>query len=150
MSPSEETNRQTAEEWRELGFYYFFNHDSARWILSGSKFGLQKFAHLVSSYASDPRNEGLSEHEHIGPYMYLEIMTWSEAKITSHAIAGTLPELFRLAKLISEAASNSQVGDQITIDSEYSNINEATLVLEVQADDFDPASADSALWSGLS
>jgi hypothetical protein len=82
--------------------------------------------------------------------MYLEIMTWSEAKITSHAIAGTLPELFRLAKLISEAASNSQVGDQITIDSEYSNINEATLVLEVQADDFDPASADSALWSGLS
>lgn len=145
MCPSEKVNQATTKEWRELGFYYRFDDKTTRWLLAGSKTGLQEFAHIVANYASNPRNEGISEHMHLGPYMYLEIMTWSEAKITSHAIGGTLSDLHRLAELINDAVSRAQVGDQITIDSQYSSHNEAALVLEVQAEDFDPASADSAL-----
>ncbi len=46
-------------------------------------------------YASDPGNDYQSEHEHYGPYSYLEIMTWPEPSFDDHAIRGPLPDLMR-------------------------------------------------------
>jgi hypothetical protein len=140
MCPSEDT----IQEWRELGFFYKFDHSRSFWHLVGSKAGLQKFARLVDEYACNPQNDLISEHEHFGPYMYLEVMTWTEPRITSHAIEGTLKDLERLSLLIEDSLSEAQPGDQVTIGAEYSTYMEASLVLEVRTDDFDPASEDRA------
>ena len=130
----------------KLGFYYEFDEGNCQWLLIGSKSGLQNLSRIVDEYASNPRNDLVSEHEHLGPYMYLELMTWTEPRITAHAIEGRLVDLKQLSLLIDDALSKAQPGDQITIDSQYSSSNEATLKLQVRADDFDPAIEDKVLW----
>ena len=55
-----------------LGFFYDRDDASKEWILVGSRAGLQRFADLLHAYVADPRHETLSEHEHYGPYMYLD------------------------------------------------------------------------------
>jgi hypothetical protein len=98
--PDEATNANTAAEWRELGFYYDIDHSQKCWRLVGSKSGLTGFADSIQRYAADPRNERLSEHEHFGPYFYLEIQTASEPGMDGHSIHGSLLDLGRLADLI--------------------------------------------------
>jgi hypothetical protein len=78
----------TRREWRELGFFYDRDDVSKEWRLVGSREGLRHFAGLLRAYVADPRNEMKSEHEHYGPYMYLEVMTWPEAGWTITRYAG--------------------------------------------------------------
>ena len=142
---TEELNEQTKEEWRELGFFYDFDKTNSYWRLIGSRQGLIKFCEMLSDYANDERNAPLSEHEHYGPYWYLKLTTWNEPQITSDAIAGTLEDFKRLSKLIKQKLENASIGDKIIIDSDYSPLNEAKLILEVKEDDFDAAEADLIL-----
>lgn len=69
--------KEIFEEWRQLGFYYelYKNGDVYQWRFFGSKSGFQRFSSLLHTYADDPVNVNLSEHEHFGPYYYLKIMT---------------------------------------------------------------------------
>jgi hypothetical protein len=143
--PSEEVNRITRKEWRELGFFYDFDEKRSRWVLVGSRSGLLKFRDLLIDYANNPGNEGLSEHEHYGPYMYLELMTWNEADITEHAICGTLSDFKRLAEVVEKKLSSCIAGDKFIIGSEYADGGEAVIEFDVKDDGFDPASADSLL-----
>jgi hypothetical protein len=98
--PSEKVNQITRDEWRELGFFYDFEEKSSRWLLVGSRTGLLKFRDMLTEYANNSRNDNLSEHDHYGPYMYLELMTWDKPQITEHAICGTLPDFKRLAEVV--------------------------------------------------
>lgn len=142
---STEMNEQTKEEWREFGFFYDYDEKNSCWRLVGSRKGLLKFCDILNEYANDERNAPLSEHEHYGPYWYLKLATWEKAIITADAIYGTLDDFRRLSKLTKQKLQNAVAGDKVTIDVEYSLENEAKILFEIEADDFDAAKADALL-----
>jgi hypothetical protein len=133
------------QKWRELGFFYDYDEQQACWRLVGSRAGLLKFCDLLQAYADNPKNDQPSEHDHYGPYLYLEVMTWHEPQITDHAIAGPLTELRRLAALCRDKLAHVKPGHIVVMDREYSASNTARLQFEAQADHFDPAGADPQL-----
>ncbi len=139
------TNVAIIKEWRELGFFYEFDENVPGWRIVGSKSGLRKFAKLLAEYSEEPGNQSLSEHSHYGPYKYLKIMTWSEPRIDSDAIAGSVSDLKRLHGLVAEAISKGSTGDVIVVDKEYADSNEVKLILEIKSHTFDPASGDDDL-----
>jgi hypothetical protein len=145
MSPSEHTNQLTRNEWRDLDFYYDFDKRLGRWRLVGSRSGLLHFRDLLIAYANDPRRHHLAEHAHYGPYFYLTIRTWKEPAITPDGIMGTLADIRRLAQLVEKKLQHTSVGSTFIIDTEYASNNAATLQCELQAEGFDPASADPLL-----
>ena len=145
--PSEEVNQITQNEWRELGFFYDFDERSSRWLLVGSRTGLLKFRDMLIEYGNDSGNDTLSEHNHYGPYMYLELMTWDKPEITEHAICGTLQDFKRVAKIVEGKLNPCNVGDRLIIGPEYAANNKAVLAFEVRKEGFDPASADPQLQS---
>ena len=142
---SKETDKQTRIEWRELGFFYDYDKINSRWRLVGSRQGLLKFCDILNDYTADERNAPLSEHEHYGPYWYLKLTTWTEPIITADDIRGTLEDFRRLSKLTKQKLENASVGDRFIIDEEYSPKNEAKILFEIEADDFDAAKADPLL-----
>ena len=135
----------TRREWRELGFFYDYDEKQACWRLIGSRAGLLRLCDLLDQYVGDPRNDKISEHDHYGPYMYLEVMTWHEAQITDHAVSGSLNDLRRLSALCREKLTSAKPGNVVSVDKEYSPSNTAKLQLEVREDNFDPAIADPQL-----
>ena len=143
-----DVNEQLRGEWRELGFFYDSDDQTKEWRLVGSRAGLLRFRDRLLGYASNPKNETVSEHEHYWPYGYLEVMTWPQAGMDSHAIRGTLTDLRRLATLIERAAASAQSGSVVRIREEYAVDGDYALVLEFRDDDFDPASADPGLAHG--
>lgn len=145
MPPSPETNRQTAKEWRQLGFFYEVLEAEKTWRLVGSRRGLRNFPRLLREYAANPKNAGISEHQHFGPYWYLKIATWNEALITDGDIRGSLAQLAKLADLIEERVSAMNAGEIASLGRDYFPESEFTLRFEVMEDDFDPASADILL-----
>jgi hypothetical protein len=142
---AEELNEQTREDWRELGFFYDYDESNSCWRLVGSRQGLLKFCDILNDYAANERNVPLSEHEHYGPYWYLKLVTWDEAVITPHDIRGTFDDFRRLSKLTKQKLKNASVGGKFVIDTEYSQQNEAKILFEIKADDFDAAKADPLL-----
>lgn len=132
--PSNATNSATRREWRELGFYYDRDDHTKVWRLTGSRAGLLRFRDELLSYAANPSNTAKSEHEHYGPYSYLEIMTWPEAGFDDHAIRGTLEDLARLAKIIEAKLSTSRPGSSIQIREEFAVDSPYSLVLEMRQD----------------
>jgi hypothetical protein len=143
--PSDATNQSTRREWRELGFFYDRDDQAKMWQLTGSRAGLLRFRDVLRSYAADPRNELKSEHEHYGPYGYLEVMTWPEPGFDDHAIRGSLADIARLATVIENKLAAALPGSTIRIQEEFAEDSAYGLILEVKEDGFDPASADQAL-----
>jgi hypothetical protein len=139
-----EMNEATRREWRELGFFYDCDENTSRWRFVGSHPGLLKFAELLESYAADPRNITVSEHEHYGPYFYLKLMTWSEPEITNSAICGTPADFPRLATIVRKKLSSSMLGSTFVIDDEYVS-GSGSIEFHIRGDDFDPADADPLL-----
>jgi hypothetical protein len=143
--PSDATNRATKREWRDLGFFYHRDDHTKVWKLTGSRAGLLRFRDTLLSYVADPRNKLKSEHEHYGPYMYLEVMTWPEAGFDKHAIRGSLADLGRLANLIEAKLTTALPGSSIRIQKEFSADSPYALILDLREDGFDPAVADPLL-----
>lgn len=141
----ERLKEQTRSEWRDLGFFYDRDENSQEWLLLGSRFGLGRFSELLRAYVADPRHEMKSEHEHYGPYMYLEVMTWPEAGMDGHAIHGPLNDLGRLAALVDEKVAKLEPRQRARIREEFASTSEYTLVMELRDDSFDPASLDGNL-----
>jgi len=144
--PSAETNEATRGEWRDLGFFYDRDDASKSWRIAGTVHGLRKFARLVRDHALNSKNDSLSEHEHFGPYMYLEIGTWSHPEITSHWIAGALRDLSTLASLIESIADRSPVGERVSLRHLFAPESPYDLIDEVQDEAFDPAREDPQCW----
>jgi hypothetical protein len=140
-----DVDQMSREEWRELGFFYDYDKEHRRWLLVGSRNGLLKFRDLLNEYVADPRNEKLSEHEHYGPYMYLKVITWNESFISEGGIFGTLPDLKRLANIISEKLRTCSTGESFIVSTEYAEGSEATMEFVVKDEGFDPAGEDPLL-----
>ena len=143
---SEASNRATQREWRELGFFYDRDDQAKAWRIVGTAAGLKAFAQLIHAYASDPKHDTLSEHEHFGPYMYLEIGTWSEPEITNHWIAGPRTALAALALEIESTVSTLPIGTVASVRQVFAPSSAYDLVLECRAEPFDPAREDKAYW----
>ena len=141
----ERTKEATRSEWRELGFFYDCKESSKEWVLVGSRTGLLRFGELLRAYVANPRNEMESEHEHYGPYMYLEVMTRPDAGMDRHSIHGSLKDLGRLATLVEQQLASLRPGRSVRIREEFAPTAEYTLVLDLRDDRFDPASADGNL-----
>jgi hypothetical protein len=135
----------TRREWRELGFFYDRDDASKEWRLVGSRAGLRRFSDLLRVYVGDPRNEAKSEHEHYGPYMYLELMTWPEADIDDHTIRGPLTALEHLASLVEARIGAMKPGANVRIRDDFAAGTSYALVLDLRDDDFDPSSLDANL-----
>lgn len=138
-------NEDTRREWRELGFHYERDDEAREWRLTGSRDGLLEFRDLLLAYAGNPRNDLDSEHEHYGPYSYLEVMTWPDPGLDNHSIHGSLADLARLASLIEAKVSAADAGDRIVIGDEFAAGCPYQIVLRVREDGFDPAMADNYL-----
>ena len=143
--PSDAVNEQTRQEWRELGFFYDRDDHAKVWTLTSSRTGLLRFRGALLHYLSDPRNALQSEHEHYGPYMYLQVMTWPEAGFDDDAIRGTLTDLARLAQLIEAKLATARPGSPVLIRDEFAAASPYGLVLDLREDGFDPAAADHLL-----
>jgi hypothetical protein len=135
----------TREEWQELGFFYDRDDASKEWTIVGSRAGLAGFSGLLREYIADPRNALQSEHEHYGPYLYLEVMTWTDAGMDDHSIHGTLQDLKRLAELVDHRVAVLRPGERARIREEYSPTSKYALVLALREDGFDPATLDANL-----
>ena len=144
--PSAEVKEATRREWRELCFFYERDDLTEIWRIGGYVHSLRNFARLVRDYALEPDHESLSEHQHFGPYMYLEIGSWNHPEITNNWIAGPLRDLFTLASLIENVATRSAVGDRVSLRHPFAPQSAYDLIVEVQDDAFDPARADPHCW----
>jgi hypothetical protein len=145
MGLSREVREHTRREWRDLGFFYELDHARKIWRLVGSKAGLRRFADLLHAYAGDSRNATPSEHEHYGPYLYLEIMTWATRGADDHSIHGTLDDLRQLASIVEHALCEAPPGSICRAGDLYAPSAPYGIQLEVREDGFDPASADPLL-----
>jgi hypothetical protein len=144
--PAEKVNEATRQEWRELGFFYDRDDGTKEWLIRGSRAGLLEFSRILREYSKNPGRQQLSEHDHLGPYMYLEIGTWSARVIDDHWIAGPPEDFGVLSALIAERLSKAKEGDMLRLREVYAPASPYELRLEVCGDEFDPAAADRACW----
>lgn len=140
--PTVMTEEQIRQQWRKLGFYCELDDQRRRWTLTGSRAGLLYFPDLLLGYVTDPQNAADREHQQYGPYGTLRVMTWPEAGFDSHAIRGSLVALSHLAELVEVKLASAEPGSAILIREEFAADSLYSLVLDVRADGFDPASAD--------
>jgi len=138
----------TRREWRELGFFYNRDDLGKQWQIIGSRAGLLRLADLLEKYSSNSSFAVSSDHQHYGPHMYLEIMTWDKAGIDAHAIFGTQKDIARLANVIRSGVERARVGDVLIVGSDYSDQCKYNIALSVDDDRFDPSSADPQLAAG--
>lgn len=139
---AEMTHDQIKQQWRKLGFYCELDDEKKLWTLTGSRAGLLYFPDLLLGYVTDPLNISNGHHEHYGPYGSLEVMTWADPGFDGRAIRGSLIDLARLAGIIETKLASAQAGEPIRIRGEYAPGSPYSLLLDVRADGFDPASAD--------
>jgi hypothetical protein len=144
--PSEEVNETTREEWRELGFYYERDDSLRHWSILGTRQGLLAFARSIREYALAPSSRQISEHIHFGPYMYLEIGTWTLPEITDHWIAGPVEALALLSESIAAAVESAEPHAPMHFRQVFAPGAPYELTLTVQPASFDPARADPACW----
>ena len=138
------TEDQIKQQWRRLGFFCELDDQKRVWTLTGSRAGLLYFPDLLLGYVNDPQNASDRAQKHYGPYGSLEIMTYPDPGFDGNAIRGSLDDLTRLAELIEAKLATAEAGSPIVIREEFAPNSPYSLVLDVRADGFDPASADRA------
>lgn len=132
-------------EWRDLGFFYGIDDQLKSWRLRGTLAGLGRFVTALDAYVASPDSLVKGEHEHFGPYMYLKVVTASEAAVNSDGIAGTVGDLERLAQLIEQRLRHATPGDHFTVRREFSPTAEYSIDFFIETDDFDPGDADASI-----
>lgn len=137
--------QDTREEWRDLGYYYVSDDVAKEWHLHGSAPGLLGFVRSLESYAANPANAAVSEHEHLGPHMYLVLCTSPTAKLNGSGIFGQSSDMLRLAHLVRAGLSTSAPGQVLRVREQFTPSAEYTLCLHVHKHTFDPASLDPQL-----
>ena len=139
---TEITEEQIKQRWRELGFFCELDDQKKIWTLTGSRAGLLYFPDLLLGYVNDPQNALDGANKHYGPYGSLQIMTFPDAGFDGNAIRGSLTALTQLAELVEVKLASAEPGSPILIREEFAPESRYSLVLDVRADGFDPASTD--------
>jgi hypothetical protein len=140
--PSDLTEDRIKQGWRKLGFFCELDDQKKEWTLTGSRAGLLYFPDLLLGFVNDPQNAADGTKQHYGPYGSLEIMTWPDAGIDANAIRGSLTDLAHLAEIVETRLVTAEAGSAIRIREDFAPESPYTLVLDVRADGFDPASTD--------
>ena len=140
---SREMKEEARREWRELGFYFTYEEAARRWLFMGSRSGLAKLCRILTNYSADPKHEQISEHEHLGPYQDLKLVTWHAPEIREDGLYGRPSDFVRLAGALVEA-SRSGAGTRL-LGSVFLQGKKAGSEIEVRVatDDFDPAAEDA-------
>ena len=146
MNMSEKLKNITKEDWRLLGYYYDRDDKDRKWIFKGSKYGLEEFCIYLEKYSGQIKNRNVGEHEHIGPYSYLTIMTSDTPAISKKYISGSLDDLKKLSKLLRGKIKDSKVNEILKIDEEYCLDCEYSLEFWIMDYGSDPAIEDKQLW----
>jgi len=140
--PAALTDEQIKQQWRRLGFFCELDDQKRTWTLTGDRRGLLYFPDLLLGFVNDPQNSADGTQRHYDPYGSLEIMTYPDAGFDGNAIRGSLDDLTRLAELIEAKLTTAEPGSPIQIREEFAPNSPYSLVLDVRADGFDPASTD--------
>lgn len=138
----EMTEEHIKQQWRELGFFCELDDQNKVWTLTGSRAGLLYFPDLLLGYVADPQHASDGARKHYGPYGSLQVMTWPDAGFDGKAIRGSLTDLATLAELVAAKLTSAEPGESVRIREEFAPDSRYTLLLDVRADGFDPASAD--------
>src|SRR4051812_33238841 len=109
----------TRKEWRDLGFYYISDDIAKEGHLHGNASGLLNFVRSLESYAGNPANAGESEHEHLGPHMYLTLTTWPTAKLDARGVSGQPNDLLRLAGYLRKELEIASSGQVLRVGQQY-------------------------------
>ena len=136
------TEDEIKQQWRDLGFFCELDDVKKAWILTGSRAGLLFFPDLLLGYVADPSNEADGSQKQYDPYGSLKVMTWPEAGFGGNAIRGSHVALAHLAEIVDAKLASALAGDRLLIRDEYSATSPYSLILDVRADGFDPASKD--------
>ena len=142
VPPPQLSEEAIKQKWRELGFFCERDDEKKVWTLTGSRAGLLYFPDLLLGYVADPQNASDGDRKHFGPYGSLEVMTWHDAGMDSHAIRGSLAALTHLAELVEAKLATAQAGEPISIREEFAPESRYSLVLDVRDDGFDPSTKD--------
>lgn len=143
MSLLDETHSDIA--WRKLGYFYIFDQDSNEQCIFGDRAGIRAFISELRSYGNSKFFQHLGAHDHIGPYMYLELRTSDCAGIHEGLIQGLPEDFLKLAVLIESELAVLDASNTIIIEHFGAN-NSVPLKLSVKPDGFDPASMD---WANI-
>ena len=147
---TEKMKNITKEEWRKLGFYYDRDDPNKKWVLVGSKTGMEDFCTILDRYTGNNRNARMGEHDHFGPYQYLTIRTGKVFNITSDCICGSLEDLKILSAIIKVEIKNTKDEELPVIKLLNDNLlkkNDYMIQINFMEYGYDPASADTQLWS---
>ena len=143
--------KATIQEWRDLGFHYDRDDYAKRWLIQGSREGMNRFAALLAAFAANPRNDVAFEHDHYGPYGYLKVMnTPGERGFTEKAINAPRRDFDALAALIRVRVSTAVPGMTFSVKESFAPHSVYDLVLDVREDGFDPSSEDEWLKKKIS
>jgi len=144
VMPSRNVDLGTIEEWRTLGFFYEVDESKMTWTLRGDRKGLASFAQKVRSYAKDPRNVVIGEHEHFGPYFYLTLTTGVGPAIDGLGWKGRPDDFLRLAATI-DSYLVRPAQSEFVIATDYAPGTLFSIYFKIESDGFDPSSADSLI-----
>lgn len=131
----------SAQAWRKLGFYFEFDQESKSQRIFGDNNGINRFLNELRSYGNSSYFQHLGAHDHLGPYMCLELRTCECRGIEEGLIHGTPSDFVKLAKLIEEELLALDPPDTIRISS-FGSVYSVPLVISVMPDGFDPSSLD--------
>jgi len=142
MGSSKNIDPYIQQKWKELGFFFEFDEAASRWRFVGDKNGLLMLVDLLRNYSNDSTKNFISEHEHLGPYMQLKIMTSTEPELSVRGISGTLSDIRRLAEMIAAKVANSAVGDSFVIAEEFAGKTNVSMEINIARNGFEPGSMD--------
>ncbi len=133
-------------DWRTLGFYFDLDDASKAWRIKGTREGLETWVSILREYASNASNDMESEHEHVGPYEELKLMTSRIAQIDEQGIRGPLRLFARMAEgLQTELAMGTKVISLRPFLAPDAESAEYDVLVIVAPDGFDRAGEDPAL-----
>lgn len=144
-TPSAEERRRiariTRDAWRELAFWYECDFSGRQWRFRADRNGLRAFARAIRDFLAAPVTSELGEHLHLGPYANLRIMRGDQPVISWRGIGGSAADLEALvAELESLAAGTPAATYELC--AGFAHDDGFRVVLQIEPDDFDPASAD--------
>lgn len=145
--PSSERQRMvriTRRSWRELGFWYGCDPAAKCWTFRADRDGVRRFALLIRQFARLPDDPEQEDHVHLGPFSHLRLMHGERPILNAKGIAGRPGDLDEFAGELEALAAEASPGVH-PFAAAFAADQGFLAVLVLEADGFDPASADHDL-----